>query len=148
MSRATCSKTWLTDALELLTGALADSPFDRAVLGVFAELVAVYAEAMEYPPEVFTETVELEAELGIDSVKQTEIMGRLSDTYGLPKLPPHGYYTVFLVRNGKPLAPCGYFIVSSRSGATSVWLNAPYSLKAHDTWVVTKQMPGRPVSLP
>jgi malonyl CoA-acyl carrier protein transacylase/acyl carrier protein len=54
---------------------------------LFLELVAVYAEAMEYPPEVFTETVELEAELGIDSVKQTEILGRISETYALPKLP-------------------------------------------------------------
>lgn len=61
------------------------TPFRRDKL--FLELVAVYAEAMEYPPEVFTETVELEAELGIDSVKQTEILGRISETYALPKLP-------------------------------------------------------------
>jgi acyl carrier protein len=54
---------------------------------LFKELVAIYAEAMEYPPEVFTETVELEAELGIDSVKQTEIMGRLGELYGLPPMP-------------------------------------------------------------
>ena len=54
---------------------------------LFSDLVAVYAQAMEYPPEVFTETVELEAELGIDSVKQTEILGRISETYKLPRLP-------------------------------------------------------------
>jgi acyl carrier protein len=54
---------------------------------LFSDLVAVYANAMEYPPEVFTETVELEAELGIDSVKQTEILGRISETYKLPRLP-------------------------------------------------------------
>jgi acyl transferase domain-containing protein/acyl carrier protein len=54
---------------------------------LFKELVSIYAEAMEYPPEVFTEAVELEAELGIDSVKQTEIMGRISHLYGLPPLP-------------------------------------------------------------
>jgi malonyl CoA-acyl carrier protein transacylase len=54
---------------------------------LFSDLVAVYAEAMEYPPEVFTEPVELEAELGIDSVKQTEILGRISETYKLPRLP-------------------------------------------------------------
>jgi hypothetical protein len=66
---------------------------------------------------------------------------RISVT-GLPKLPEHGYYTVFLVRNGKPLAPCGYFVVSGRGSATSVLLNAPYALQEHDTWVVTKQLPG------
>jgi malonyl CoA-acyl carrier protein transacylase/acyl carrier protein len=54
---------------------------------LFSEIVGIYAEAMEYPTEVFTETVELEAELGIDSVKQAEIMGRLSETYELPRLP-------------------------------------------------------------
>ncbi|WP_010110850.1 acyl carrier protein, partial [Burkholderia oklahomensis] len=58
-------------------------PRDR----LFTELVAIYAEAMEYPVEVFTETVELEAELGIDSVKQTEIIQRISARYGLPPLP-------------------------------------------------------------
>jgi acyl carrier protein len=54
---------------------------------LFSELVGVYAEAMEYPSEVFTETVELEGELGIDSVKQTEILGRIRETYKLPRLP-------------------------------------------------------------
>jgi hypothetical protein len=54
---------------------------------LFSELVGVYAEAMEYPSEVFTETVELEGELGIDSVKQTEILGRIRETYKLPGLP-------------------------------------------------------------
>jgi malonyl CoA-acyl carrier protein transacylase len=56
---------------------------------LFSDLVAVYAAAMEYPPEVFTEPVQLEAELGIDSVKQTEILGRISETYKLPRLPPN-----------------------------------------------------------
>ncbi len=61
---------------------------------------------------------------------------------GLPKLPPHGYYTVYLVRNGKPFAPCGYFVISGPDRGTSVWLNAPYKLQPRDTWVVTKQLPG------
>ncbi len=61
---------------------------------------------------------------------------------GLPKLPAHGYYTVFLVRGGKPIAPCGTFVVAGKSHGVSVWLNAPYSLHKGDTWVVTKQRPG------
>jgi len=61
---------------------------------------------------------------------------------GLPALPAHGYYTVYLVRNGEPLAPCGYFVVKAPDHGTSVWLNAPYKLLPHDTWVVTRQMPG------
>ncbi|WP_412022078.1 acyltransferase domain-containing protein [Burkholderia cepacia] len=54
---------------------------------LFSELVDIYAEAMEYPAEVFSETIELEAELGIDSVKQTEIIQRITARYALPPLP-------------------------------------------------------------
>lgn len=61
---------------------------------------------------------------------------------GLPKLPPHGYYTVYLMRNGKPYAPCGTFVVAGKTQRASVSLNAPYDVRDGDTWVVTKQMPG------
>jgi hypothetical protein len=61
---------------------------------------------------------------------------------GLPKLPPHGYYTVYLVRDGKPFAPCGAFKVAGKTRGASVSLTAPYRLHEGDTWVVTKQMPG------
>jgi hypothetical protein len=61
---------------------------------------------------------------------------------GLPKLPPRGYYTVYLVRNGEAYAPCGTFIVAGKTHLTSISLNAPYDVRSGDTWVVTKQMPG------
>jgi acyl transferase domain-containing protein len=54
---------------------------------LFRELVSVYAQALEYPEDVFTEDVELEAELGIDSVKQTELLARVSEQYQLPPRP-------------------------------------------------------------
>ena len=63
---------------------------------------------------------------------------------GLPKLPARSYYEVYLVRNGKPYAPCGTFVVDGRSRATSVSLNAPYHFERGDTWIVTKKSPGRP----
>lgn len=47
----------------------------------------MYAEALEYPIEVFSDEVELEAELGIDSVKQTELLARVSERYQLPPRP-------------------------------------------------------------
>ncbi len=65
---------------------------------------------------------------------------RLSVT-GLPKLSGHSYYEVFLVRHGKPYAPCGSFKVAA-DRATTVQLNAPYRLRHSDTWVVTRQTPG------
>ena len=61
---------------------------------------------------------------------------------GLPKLPPDGYYTVYILRNGKPWAPCGTFVVAGRDRGATAWLNAPYELRRSDTWVVTKQLPG------
>lgn len=54
---------------------------------LFDELVKIYADAMEYPTDVFSEEVELEADLGIDSVKQTEIISRIRSQYKLPPLP-------------------------------------------------------------
>ncbi|WP_440069987.1 acyltransferase domain-containing protein [Streptosporangium sp. OZ121] len=51
------------------------------------ELRELYADALEYPVEVFTDDVLLEAELGIDSVKQVELLARVSERYGLPARP-------------------------------------------------------------
>jgi len=59
---------------------------------------------------------------------------------GLPKLSSRSYYEVFLVRNGKPFAPCGAFKVAMNQ-ATTVQLNAPYRLHHGDTWIVTRQTP-------
>jgi hypothetical protein len=60
---------------------------------------------------------------------------------GLPKLPQHAYYVVFLVRDGKPWAPCGAFNVAGTKRGTTVRLNAPYELQKGDTWAVMEQMP-------
>jgi len=70
-----------------------DAPQERAAHGnnraaVLEELIGIYAEALEYPREVFEEDTDLEAELGVDSVKQTELLARVSDRYGLPPRPP------------------------------------------------------------
>ena len=51
------------------------------------EIIALFAEAMHYPPEVFSEDVELDAELGIDSVKQMELLSTLAVRYQLPARP-------------------------------------------------------------
>lgn len=51
------------------------------------ELVVLYADALEYPPEVFDEDTDLESELGVDSVKQTELLRRVGDNYRLGPLP-------------------------------------------------------------
>lgn len=63
----------------------AEGPATRDAL--FEELAAMYAGALEYPTEVFTEDVALEADLGIDSVKQSELLARAADQYDVPERP-------------------------------------------------------------
>lgn len=65
----------------------ASAPVDRDALA--RQVRTVYAEAMEYPEEIFTDDVLLEADLGVDSVKQTELLSRLGDRFGLGR-PPAG----------------------------------------------------------
>jgi acyl transferase domain-containing protein len=50
---------------------------------LLVEVRAIYATALEYPEEVFTDDVLLEAELGVDSVKQIELMTRVTNRYGI-----------------------------------------------------------------
>jgi acyl transferase domain-containing protein len=54
---------------------------------ILAELTELYAQALEYPAEVFSKDVALEAELGVDSVKQTELFARVVEKYDLPPRP-------------------------------------------------------------
>ncbi|GAA3642346.1 hypothetical protein GCM10022267_31260 [Lentzea roselyniae] len=52
-----------------------------------ARLRAMYAAALEYPPEVFTEDAQLEAELGIDSLKQSSLLTKVAAEFGVPAQP-------------------------------------------------------------
>jgi hypothetical protein len=61
---------------------------------------------------------------------------------GLPKLSRGQYYEVWLVRGGKIFGSCGSFVVGGPKGTTSVYVNAPYRLKPHDSWLVTRWSPG------
>lgn len=65
---------------------------------------------------------------------------------GLPAPGKGGHYEVDLVRGGKPLGSCGTFVVAGPARATTVTLNAPYQLRASDTWVVIRQSPGSAAS--
>ena len=58
----------------------------------------------------------------------------------LAKLPPHAYYTLWLTKQGKPVAPCGTF--RAHGARTSLTFTVAYPLKRFDGWVVTRQNPG------
>ncbi|MET8979411.1 acyltransferase domain-containing protein [Streptomyces sp. NPDC004539] len=55
--------------------------------GLHAELRRLYAEALEYPEEFLEPDTHLETELGVDSVQQTEVLGRVFAHFGLDELP-------------------------------------------------------------
>jgi hypothetical protein len=61
---------------------------------------------------------------------------------GLPKLAPHRYYEVYLIRDGKLSGSCGTFRVTNSRRAVTVTLNSPYTLEKGDSWVVTRPGPG------
>jgi acyl transferase domain-containing protein len=50
---------------------------------VLGRLRSLYAAALEYPEEVLTENALLEAELGIDSLKQTALLAKVITEFGL-----------------------------------------------------------------
>jgi hypothetical protein len=66
----------------------------------------------------------------------------------LPSQPARRYYELWLTRNGKPIAPCGYFRVAGQ--VTTVRFSVPYDFKKFDGWVITardarERGPGRVV---
>jgi hypothetical protein len=76
---------------------------------------------------------------GRDDSGNWEMIVRVSH---LDKLTPGGYYTVWLTRKGRAVAPCGYFVVpGDTSKVTEVRLSVPYKLSRFDGWVVTEQKP-------
>jgi hypothetical protein len=66
-----------------------------------------------------------------------------ADVRGLPPLPSGGFYEVWMTKRGELDASCGRFVVDERGQAQDVWLNAPYTLRGYDRWVVVAVLPGR-----
>jgi hypothetical protein len=70
------------------------------------------------------------------------------DVTNLPQQSARRYYELWLTRNGKPIAPCGYFRVHGNT--TTVRFSVPYDFKRFDGWVITARAvrevgPGRVV---
>jgi Anti-sigma-K factor rskA len=59
---------------------------------------------------------------------------------GLPKLPPGGYYDLWLAKDGEYAATCGSFSVGKAK--TTVRMNVSYRLRDYDAWVITAQTQG------
>jgi hypothetical protein len=59
---------------------------------------------------------------------------------GLPKLPGHGYYELYLTKHRKPVVTCGTFRVGGTSNV-SFRVSVPYALGRYDGWIVTTEQP-------
>lgn len=53
---------------------------------VLAELQTLYGDFLGYPPDLLGEDDGLESELGVESLKQVVLLGRVSDQFDLPEL--------------------------------------------------------------
>ncbi|MEU0663818.1 acyltransferase domain-containing protein [Streptomyces lavendulocolor] len=55
---------------------------------IVTEIRSIYASLLELPEELLVEDIDLEADLGIDSLKQIELFEHLRKKYNLNELPP------------------------------------------------------------
>jgi hypothetical protein len=55
---------------------------------------------------------------------------------GLAPLPSHGYYVLYLTLHGKPIATCGIFKTSGKTGTASVRMTFPDDVGEFDGWIV------------
>ena len=79
-----------------------------------AHVTQVFAELTRYPLEILTSDADFEADLGIDSVKRVEILGRLQRHYGISNGTP------IRVRDFRTIASVVRFIEGARGeGATT-----------------------------
>jgi hypothetical protein len=60
----------------------------------------------------------------------------------LAKLKPGRYYTLWLTRKGRAVAPCGSFVVSGGDATTEARFTVAYKRKNFDGWVLTEQARG------
>ncbi len=78
-------------AAQILAPAVAPTPASRSASGeeVAKALLAIVSEKTGYPTEMLDLTMDMEADLGIDSIKRVEILGGMREVYpDLPKVDP------------------------------------------------------------
>jgi hypothetical protein len=99
-------------------------------------------------------SVPMHAAVGLNASAQIKIGDRDShgnlplrlEVKGLPKLNHGGYYEMYLT-HGKRIWKCGTFAAGGQK-TVKVPLSIPYNLQNGDGWIVTKELPGRPVPGP
>jgi malonyl CoA-acyl carrier protein transacylase/acyl carrier protein len=65
------------------------APESPPATATFESIRDIYAQALGYPEEAFEPDTDMEADLGITSMRQTEILGTVLHRFDLPELPDH-----------------------------------------------------------
>ncbi len=81
--------------------------------GVLARVLAIVTEKTGYPSEMLDPDLDLEADLGVDTVKQAELFSAVREEYGIPRddsrklrdYPTLGHVVRFVYDNRPDLAP-------------------------------------------
>ena len=80
---------------------------------VSAEIVQIVADMTGYPPDLLDTDLDLEADLGVDTVKQAEVFAAVRARFGIPRddnmklreFPTLGHVIAFARDRGRPAAP-------------------------------------------
>lgn len=100
------------------------TPLDRE--SVLSDLRQFYASALDYPESVVEANADLEADLGVDSMQQTELLARVTAKYSLPQ-PGND----LAVSNYATLADVANFVIERRQ-PTNGAASAPADARASD----------------
>jgi hypothetical protein len=91
-------------------------------------------------------TAQARRALAVVTVGRKDANGNLPmvlSVHGLKPLPPDGYYTLALLKNGRPVVTCGTFRVRTADARTIIPMTVAYDVDEFDGWVVTQYRHGR-----
>jgi acyl carrier protein len=125
---------------------------------VLDRLRALYGEALDYPLDVLTETAHLEADLGVDSLKQTALLAEVADVFKLTgergqlapaKFPDLGKIADHLAGDAtRPSRPGGAFLprstFASQGTSDLTWGPADHGDKGDDGYLAHHLLRGMP----
>ncbi len=120
--------------------ALSESPASAQGSGLRQTLLAVVSEQTGYPPEMLSVDMDIEADLGIDSIKRVEILSALEERVsGLPQVSPEVMGTL------KTLAQILEYLGESSAAEPDTSSAGPYQSEgeARNASVASAPDPGR-----
>jgi acyl transferase domain-containing protein/acyl carrier protein/NAD(P)-dependent dehydrogenase (short-subunit alcohol dehydrogenase family) len=130
-----------TPAFDASTALAVDAASAAAVVdGVQQDVLKIIAEKTGYPPDMLDPDLDLEADLGIDTVKQAEMFAAIRELYNIPRednlkmrdFPTLTHVIQFVYDRRPDLAPAALAVAASVSGQSSTPASDASPAKAVD----------------